>query len=153
MGLDGKLATQTSIKVDGGLFLHLFKYKLHHITNVCPQKIQSVNLVDGQWGTVGSVITCNFTKDGEKKFVKVIIEAVDDWRGITYKVIEGDLLVPYNVFKLTLSVDSNGELDNVVTWSIEYEKKNESVPEPSTFLDFCFSATQEIERHYMLVPN
>ncbi|KAL2233308.1 UNVERIFIED_CONTAM: MLP-like protein 31 [Sesamum indicum] len=62
-------------------------------------------------------------------------------------------MAAYNTFKLSFSIDSKGELDNVVTWTIEYEKKNESVPEPSTFLDICRSATQEIERHYILVPN
>ncbi|XP_011070612.1 kirola-like [Sesamum indicum] len=154
MGLDGKLVSQISIKADGGLFFHLFKYKLHHTMNICPQKIQTLNLVDGQWGTVGSVITSNFTADGEKFVAKVVIEAVDEEkRSITYKVIEGDLMVAYNTFKVTFCVDSKGELDNVVTWTIEYEKKNESVPEPSKFLDFCSNATQEIERHYMLLPN
>ncbi|KAL0446770.1 UNVERIFIED_CONTAM: Kirola [Sesamum latifolium] len=154
MGLHGKLVTQISIKVDGDLFFHLFKHKLHHITNICPQKIQSVNLISGQWGTVGSVISWNYIKDGASFTAKEIIEAVDEEkRSITYKVIEGDLMAYYNIFKLTFSVDSNGELDNVVRWSLEYEKKNESVPEPWTFLDFCVTATKEIERHYMLVPN
>ncbi|KAK4400048.1 Kirola [Sesamum angolense] len=152
MGLHGKLVIQISIKVDGDIFFHLFKHKLHHIKNICPQKIQSVNLIAGDWGTVGSVISWNYTKDG---FLSLQRRSLRPWtrkRSITYKVTEGDLMAVYNTFKLAVSVDSNGE-DNVVTWTVEYEKKNESVPEPSTFLDFCFSATKEIERHYMLVPN
>ncbi|KAL0326888.1 UNVERIFIED_CONTAM: Kirola [Sesamum angustifolium] len=153
MGLHGKLVTRISIKVDGDIFFHLFKHELHHIKNILPQKIQSVNLIAGEWGTVGSVISWNYTKDGVSSTAKEIIEAVDEEkRSITYKVTEGDLMAVYNTFKLAFSVDSNGE-DNVVTWTVEYEKKNESVPEPSTFLDFCFSATKEIELHYMLVPN
>ncbi|KAK4423443.1 MLP-like protein 28 [Sesamum alatum] len=106
------------------------------------------------WGTAGSVISWNFTKDGEKKVVKEMIEAVDDEkRSMTFKVIEGDLLLAYNIFKLSFKVDSKPGGDNVVTWTIEFEKKNESVPEPSTFLDFCCSATKEVDRHYTLVPN
>ncbi|KAL0446769.1 UNVERIFIED_CONTAM: Kirola [Sesamum latifolium] len=61
MALYGMLVSRTSIKSDGDLFFELFRYKLPHIANICPEMIQSVDLVAGQWGAVGSVIRWNYS--------------------------------------------------------------------------------------------
>lgn len=91
--------------------------------------------------------------DGEKMVAKEIIEAVDEKKkSITFKVIAGDVMESFNAFKIIVNVDTNGE-DNLVTWTFEYEKKSEAVPDPRKLLDYGIALTKEIEGHYLLVPN
>ncbi|KAK4400050.1 Kirola [Sesamum angolense] len=153
MALNGKLVSSTSIKLDGDLFFELCRYKLSDMANICPQIVHNVDLVAGQWGAVGSVFCSNYTLDGEKKFVKAKIEAIDETkRSITYKVVEGSVLEVYTSFKVTCNIDCNGQ-HKVVTWSFEYEKKSACVPHPHTLPDLFSALTKLLELRCLLVPN
>ncbi|KAK4423441.1 Kirola [Sesamum alatum] len=154
MGLSGKLVSQTNIKSDGGdLLFELFRYKLSYVPFLCPQIIHTADLVAGQWGAVGSVITCNYTVDGEKKFFKAVLETLNEKkRSITYKVVEGHGLERFTSFKITFSI-SGCERDLVVKWTFEYERKSECVPHPHELVDLCSTITKQIEHCYSLVPN
>ncbi|KAG8382757.1 hypothetical protein BUALT_Bualt05G0110500 [Buddleja alternifolia] len=152
MGLKGKLVSTTSIKSDGFVFHNLFK-EPHHLSKICPDTIESVDLHSGQWGAVGAVTIWNFTMGGKKSVSIEMIEAIDEQnKSITYKVVEGDLADVYKSLKYIIKVDTNGE-DNLVTWTLEYEKKNENVPDPCALMDVCVNVTKDIERHCLLVPN
>ncbi|KAK6146767.1 hypothetical protein DH2020_020636 [Rehmannia glutinosa] len=135
MGLSGRLVSQISIKADVDLLHELFTNKLHRIPDICPGKVKKLDLQSGQWGTVGSVICWQYIHDGETKFAKEIIEAIDEEKkSITFNVIEGDVMAWYNTFKFIVKVDNNGE-DSLVTWTFEYEKKTEDVPEPHAVMN------------------
>ncbi|KAL0424629.1 UNVERIFIED_CONTAM: Kirola [Sesamum radiatum] len=149
MALSGKLVSQIDIKCDGDVFHEIFRERPHHISGMSPDKIQNCDLHDGQWGTVGSVIYWNYTHDGKERVAKEIIEAIDEEKkSVTFKVIEGDLMELYKTIKLTVHVDTTGD-DNLVTWTIEYEKLNEDVPDPNTLMEFCLHVTKDIERHHV----
>ncbi|KAL0446767.1 UNVERIFIED_CONTAM: Kirola [Sesamum latifolium] len=97
-----------------------------------------------------------YLKGGQKRFAKEVIEAIDEKkRSITFKVVEGGVLEMYTSFKFIFSIDdeSNGQDNSVVTWTIDYEKKSESVPAPHALMDLGVAVTKEIARHYSLVPN
>ncbi|KAK6122352.1 hypothetical protein DH2020_043972 [Rehmannia glutinosa] len=152
MGLSGKLVSQIRTKTSGTVFYELFRYKPHHISNICPEKIERVDLLEGQWGTVGSVNHWHFNLDGKKKSAKAIIEAIDEKKkSITFNLLEGDLMEAYNTFKFIVAIDTNGE-DNLVTWTLEYEKKTEDVPEPHAVMNLGLSVTKEIERCHLIKP-
>ncbi|KAA8529039.1 hypothetical protein F0562_033473 [Nyssa sinensis] len=149
MGLTGKLVRQTEIKSDGDVFHEIFKSKPHHISKMSPDKIQGVDLHEGDWGTVGSVILWNYTHDGKEKIVKERIEAIDEEnKSVTFKVIEGDLTELYKTFIATVHVDTKGQT-NIVTWTFEYEKVNEDVEDPNTLMDFAINVTKDIETHHL----
>ncbi|KAL2235106.1 UNVERIFIED_CONTAM: Kirola, partial [Sesamum indicum] len=149
MGLSGKLVSQIDIKCDGDVFHEIFRERPHHISGMTPHNIQNCDLHEGQWGTVGSVIYWNYTHDGKEKVAKEIIEAIDEEKkSVTFKVIEGDLMELYKTFKLTVHVDTNGD-DNLVTWTLEYEKLSEDVPDPHTLMEFCLNVTKDIEKHHV----
>ncbi|KAK6146766.1 hypothetical protein DH2020_020635 [Rehmannia glutinosa] len=153
MGLSGKLVSQIRTKTSGTVFYELFRYKPHHISNICPEKIERVDLLEGQWGTVGSVNHWHFNLDGKKKSAKAIIEAIDEKKkSITFNLLEGDLMEAYNTFKFIVAIDTNGE-DNLVTWTLEYEKKTQDVSEPHAVMNLGLSVTKEIERCHLLLPN
>ncbi|EYU31821.1 hypothetical protein ABFS82_12G066800 [Erythranthe guttata] len=149
MGLTGKLVSETSIKSDGDVFHEIFRHRPHHISDMSPDHIQGVDLHDGEWGTVGSQIFWKYTHEGKKEVAKNIIEAIDEEKkSVTFKVTEGDMMELYKAFKLTVHVDTTGE-DNVVTWTLEYEKLNEDVSEPHTLMDLCVNMTKDIESHHL----
>ncbi|KAG5608394.1 hypothetical protein H5410_019675 [Solanum commersonii] len=129
--LTGKLISEIEIKSDGNVCHEIFRYRPHHISSLCPDKIQNMDIHEGEWGIVGSIIFCNSTLDGKEKVSKHIVEAIDEEKKlIKFKVIEGDILEEYISF--TVHVESKGE-NNLVTWIIEYEKKNANVPDPHIY--------------------
>lgn len=54
--LSGKLVSTTEIKLNGNVFHQLLRDETHRISSLSPEKIQGVELVDGVWGTQGSII-------------------------------------------------------------------------------------------------
>lgn len=80
---------------------------------------------------------------------KEVIEAIDEEKkSVTFNVIEGDLKELYKTMKITVHVDTNGE-NNLVTWTFDYEKLNETVPDAATLMDFCLDLTKAIETHHL----
>jgi hypothetical protein len=114
-----------------------------------PANIQNCDLHEGDWGTVGSVIFFSYFHDGKEKVAKEIIEAIDEEKkSVSFKVIEGDLMELYKNFTLTVHVDTNGE-DNLVTWTFNYDKLHEGIPEPNSLMEFCLNVTKDIETHHL----
>ncbi|CAL5396714.1 unnamed protein product [Camellia sinensis] len=155
MGLTGKLVRQVEIKSDGDAFHELFRDKPHHVSTMSPGNIHGVDLHEGDWGHVGSVISWNYTHgdwghvDGKKKVIKDVIEAIDEEnKSVTFKVIGGDVTELYRTFKITVHVDTKGE-NNLVTWTFEYEKKSEDVEDPNTLMDFAINVSKDIESHHL----
>ncbi|CAL5338928.1 unnamed protein product [Camellia sinensis] len=149
MGLTGKLVRQVEIKSDGDVFHELFRDKPHHISTMSPANIHGVDLHEGDWGHVGSVISWNYTRDGKKKVGKEVVEAIDEEnKSVTFRVIEGDLTELYKAFKVTVHVDTKGE-NNLVTWTFEYEKKSENVEDPNAWMDLIINVTKDIETHHL----
>lgn len=54
----------------------------------------------------------------------------------------------YKTFKVTVHVDTKGDA-NIVTWTLDYEKRNEDVPEPQSLMDLCLAVTKDIETHHL----
>ncbi|XP_019160091.1 PREDICTED: kirola-like [Ipomoea nil] len=113
-----------------------------------PSMCSTILGVEGQWGTVGSVIIWKFSHDGKTKIAKEVIEAIDDEKKLVkFRVIGGDLMESHKSFIITCHVDSNGD-DNFVTWTIEYEKLKEEIPEPLTYLEFLLNMTKDMDDHH-----
>ncbi|XP_047937741.1 kirola-like [Salvia hispanica] len=148
----GKLVSEINIRWKGDVF-QLFLFP-NHFSNICPDIIHSVDLVAGQWGTVDSIILWNYNIGGGKSVAKEIIEVVDkEKKSIRYKVIEGDVMQVYNEFKISVDVNAITEEDNLVTWTIDYNKKSEAMPEPTFILEAGLAMTKQIENHPIIFPN
>lgn len=61
MGLKGKLISEMELKGCKDLFHEMFCEKPHHLPNIVPHTIKAVDLHEGDWGTVGSVVNWNYT--------------------------------------------------------------------------------------------
>ncbi|KAI5676584.1 hypothetical protein M9H77_07534 [Catharanthus roseus] len=147
--LAGKLVSQIEIKSDGDVFHEIFRERPHHISGMSPDKIQNVDIHHGDWGKPGSVIFWNYTHEGKEKVAKEIVEVIDEANKLVkFKVVEGDLMDLYKTFYLTVHVETHGD-SNLVTWTLEYEKKNDSIPDPHSLMEFCLHVTKDIETHHL----
>ncbi|XP_019160364.1 PREDICTED: kirola-like [Ipomoea nil] len=144
MGLKGKLIGQVEISFHGDLYHDIIGARPHHL----PSMTSGVHAVDGQWGTVGYTTIFKYTQDGKTEIAEKVIDAIDDEKKmVKYRVTKGDPLKSYKSFILTCQVDSNGD-DHFVSWTIDYEKLKEEIPEPLTYLDFLLKMTKEMEDHH-----
>ncbi|KAK1380782.1 MLP-like protein 34-like [Heracleum sosnowskyi] len=149
MGLIGKLICQTSIKTDGDVFHEIFGTRPHHLHTMTPENIHGCDLHEGEFGKVGSFIIWKYSMDGKQMVEKHRVEAIDEeQKQVTYKVIEGELLKSFKIFLINVHVDTSG-VDNLVTWSFDYEKVDESIKDPTEYLDFVLRINKDIETHHL----
>ncbi|KAI4357627.1 hypothetical protein L6164_001564 [Bauhinia variegata] len=142
----GKLETDVHINATAEQFHEIFSSRTHHIANVA-DKIKGVEMHEGEWGKVGSIIVWNYVHEGKHCVAKEVVEAIDPEKNlITFKVIEGDLMEDFNSFKATIQV-SPKDKGSVVHWTIEYEKKHGHVPDPHSLLELAIEMSQEIDDH------
>ncbi|XP_057975400.1 MLP-like protein 34 [Malania oleifera] len=142
-----KLEAEVEIKASADHFHDIFSSRPHHISNICPEKIQGCDIHEGEWGNESSVIYWNYVLDGKACVAKEIVEAIDkEKNSITFKVIEGELLVDYKSFKIIVQATPKGET-TLVKWTFEFEKLKEHDPEPKKLLHFVVHVTKDIEDH------
>ncbi|XP_047309046.1 kirola-like [Impatiens glandulifera] len=144
-----KLSSKTVIKSGGDVFHEIFHQRPHHISDMSPSNIQSVDLHEGDWGTVGFISSWNYNHEGKQKVAKAVVESIDEEnKTVAYNVIGGDLKELYKTFIIHLHVETEGEND-IVTWTFEYEKLSEDVEDPTSFMEFATSVTKDIEKHHI----
>jgi len=56
-----KVDTEVHIKASAEQFYDVFCNRPHHIANMSPDKVQSVQIYKGEWGSEGSIISWNYT--------------------------------------------------------------------------------------------
>lgn len=77
------------------------------------------------------------------------VEAIDEEeKQVTFKVVEGELLESFKIFVISIHVDTSGE-NNLVTWTFDYEKMDESVKNTTEYLDLALRMTKDIETHHL----
>ncbi|KAL8157578.1 kirola-like [Apium graveolens] len=147
--LSGKLVSTTEIKLNGNVFHQLLRDETHRISSLSPEKIQGVELVDGVWGTQGSIICWKYVFDGKAETCTEIIEEINEEnKSIRFKVVAGGLLKQYKAFTFISKVDQIDLNTYAVTWTLEYEKLHEAITPPNAMMNFLISMTKDIENRY-----
>ncbi|XP_030529279.1 MLP-like protein 31 [Rhodamnia argentea] len=150
MTVHGKMEIDFEIKAPADKFHDVFSCRPHHIPNISADKIQGVEMHDGDWGKAGSIISWNYTHDGEAKVAKELIEAIDDEKNLTtFRVLEGDLMKLYKNFVFSVQATSKEGGGSIVHLTIEYEKLSEEVTEPYSMLQFGVHLSKDIDLHLM----
>ncbi|CAA3000592.1 MLP 34 [Olea europaea subsp. europaea] len=125
-------------------FYDFFKNHMSDLLTVFPASFNSVQVLEGENGKVGCVKVWNFVA-GITQMIKLRAEAINDAeRTITYKAIEGDLMILYKVFQFTIA-PGNG----VAKWTIVYEKTSELVPPPEIYGVFSISITEVVDLYLL----
>ncbi|XP_071695959.1 kirola-like [Rutidosis leptorrhynchoides] len=149
MNLTGQVAKKVDIASDGKLLYEIYKYKPNDVAGIAPDKVRGCDLVSGEWGAVGSVISWNYLYDGKIETAKEIVQEVDDKaHKIVFKVIEGQILKAYKEFTITFHIEGDGNKEYII-WTIDFEKVDASIPDPSGYLDVLGAVINEIDAHIL----
>ncbi|KAK7334631.1 hypothetical protein VNO80_26391 [Phaseolus coccineus] len=142
-----KIETKVHMKASAEQFYDVFCNRLHHIPNISPQQVQSVQIQKGEWGTEGSIISWNYIHDGNSCVAKEVVEGIDrENYKLSFKVLEGDLLGHYKSFKSNLQVTPK-ENGSVVMYTVEYEKQENHIPDPHTVLQVGVELIKNIDSY------
>ncbi|KAK7304542.1 hypothetical protein VNO77_42423 [Canavalia gladiata] len=150
MALSGKVSTELEIQATAAKFFNLFVERLHHFQNIL-DTIHETKLHEGDdWHDTRSVKHWTYTIDGKVTTCKEKIEVVDvEKKLITFKLFDGDVGKQYKVLKFHLQVNDKDGGGSVVKWTYEYEKVNEDVAAPYSYLEFGAKATKDIDAHLL----
>ncbi|XVF43607.1 hypothetical protein PTKIN_Ptkin02bG0053300 [Pterospermum kingtungense] len=144
-----KMDCQVEIKSPADKFYDAFKSKTQQIPKMSNEVVTGVKLVQGDWESVGSVKQWSFVAGGKSMTAKVIVENRDDKnKTIVIRVVEGDMMDSYKSWKATLNVTPKGE-GSLVKWTMEYEKLNESIPDPVIYADFYINCTKNLDAYLL----
>ncbi|CAJ2635075.1 unnamed protein product [Trifolium pratense] len=142
-----KIEMDVPIKATPQQFYDVFCNKTHYVSNVCPDKVKSVDLHEGNWGIEGSIISWNFVLGGKTSISKQRIEDIDKENNkITYKVLGGELLEDYKSIKFIMQIVPQRE-GSAVRWIVEYEKLNNNGPNPHPLFHFCVEVIKYVDAH------
>ncbi|KAJ0435842.1 putative Bet v I/Major latex protein [Helianthus annuus] len=137
MALAGKMMMYLEINSPGEVLHDIVRNRPNDIASMLPDKVHSCDLVEGQWGAVGSVICWNFTYDGKKEIIKQEIEEVNEENHkIVFKVLEARLVENiYKSFKIIFHIEPKGD-GKLAAVTFEFEKVNPRIPYPTAFMDY-----------------
>ncbi|KAJ9708434.1 hypothetical protein PVL29_000463 [Vitis rotundifolia] len=131
-----KMEVQAEIKSPASKFHEVYSRK-------------SIEVVEGEWKALGSVQLWTYFIGGNTEEAKLVAERVDEEnKTVTMNVVEGDILKYFKIFKCTIQVTVKDK-DSLVTWSVEYEKLNESGPAPDAYLNFAMGIVENIIPYYI----
>ncbi|KAA8529041.1 hypothetical protein F0562_033471 [Nyssa sinensis] len=115
---------------------------------ICPGKFQSIEVLEGDGKSVGSVRLWTYIM-GNPVIAKDKIDAIDEEKkSISFNLIGGEVTKYYQSFKATLQATSEGNA-NLVKWTLEYEKANEDVPTPYSHLDFLLAQSRHVDAYLL----
>ncbi|OVA01712.1 Bet v I domain [Macleaya cordata] len=144
-----KLGVEAEVKCSADKFYGTFKHNITQLPKFFPQVYKSIELIQGDGASVGSVRLWKYEIEGTCIMAKDRTTMVDDkQRAITWSIIDGELLNHYNSFELKLvSVTPKGDDGCLVKWSLEFEKANEDAPTPTAYMPVLEKVTKELAFH------
>ncbi|AED93757.1 Bet v I/Major latex protein [Arabidopsis suecica] len=147
----GEVEVEVDIKSPAEKFYQVYVGRPDHVAKATSSKVQACDLLEGEWGTISSIVNWNYVYAGKAKVAKERIELVEpEKKLIKFRVIEGDVLAVYKNFFITISVTpKEGGVGSVAKWHLEYEKNDVNVPDPENFLPFLAEMTKEIDEHLL----
>ncbi|KAJ9153086.1 hypothetical protein P3X46_026570 [Hevea brasiliensis] len=141
-----KLGVQTQIKSSGDKFYENLRSKAYLIPKICPEIVKDIQVLQGDWETMGSVRLWTYVAGNCEK-LKETVEAVDDkTRSITFKMLEGEIVNYYKTYKPTLQVTTMGQV-TLAKWTVEYEKNDEHIPPPHRYLELLHNLNKAIDAY------
>ena len=129
---------------------HTFVGRLQHVPKAT-RYVQGCDLLEGDWGTVGSIVLWKLLFDGEARVSKDRIEAMDfEKKVIQWRVLEGPLKTQYKSLLKTMKVSPNhGGPGSTVKWNVKYERIDENVAHPERLLQFLVEVTKQVDGYLL----
>ncbi|XVE92015.1 hypothetical protein REPUB_Repub01dG0060800 [Reevesia pubescens] len=144
-----KMDCQVEIKCPSDKFYEAFRNKIQLMPEMSNQVIKDIKLVQGDWDSLGAVRQWSIVAGGKCETVKEMMESADDKnKTIVFKLVEGEIMNSYKSWKSILNVTPMGNR-SLVKWTMEFEKQNESVPDPVMYADFLTIWTKNADAYLL----
>ncbi|RZC86230.1 hypothetical protein C5167_007415 [Papaver somniferum] len=147
-----KLEVEIKAKCSAQKFYTMMTRDAPKLQKYVPQIVHNCQVLPGDGQVrLGSVFVWDYVQGDKPSGVqtKVKITAVDHANmSLTSTVFEGDLTKGYSSFANTLTISPtkrNGNNNCLVKWSVQYEKENEDVPDPTYFVKMLEDFTKELD--------
>lgn len=145
-----KLELQTQIKSSPDRLFDIYKNRTNLFPKISPDKYQSIQVLQGDGKSVGSIRLWTYIFFGNPVIAKDKIEAIDDEnKSMTFNLIGGEVAKYYNSYKATIEATTSKEGLNFVKWRVEYEKANEDVPSAHSNLQFLINASKDVDAYLL----
>ncbi|XP_076947203.1 kirola-like [Bidens hawaiensis] len=150
MALSGKLIGYVDVSKDSDVFHEFFRHDPRKMIAITPDRVHDCELLEGERGAVGSIISWQYTHEGKKKVAKNIIESVNEKNHmIVFKVVGGELVDElYKRFTIIFHVEPKGD-KQVAAWTFEFERPDTSVPYPISLMDYICNLTKDLDAHHI----
>lgn len=151
--LQGKFEHVQEIKSRAISIMDYLGRKKYNLPKICPDKISSFEVLEGNWGVKNTVLLGRYLLDGKELISKEILEDIDEKKSsVTYNIIGGDMMKFYKALKVIIQfqvdvITSSDEKKNYVKSTFEYEKLNPEIPPPEQFKDFVAEIIKMIDEY------
>ncbi|RZC61295.1 hypothetical protein C5167_023053 [Papaver somniferum] len=143
-----KLGFETEIKCSADKFFGMFSHNITQLPKCVPNIYKSVEVIQGDETSIGSIKLWKYDVEGREMIVKEKVTAFDkEKRSITHEMVEGELANYYKAIAVKLDVvpkQGAAGTASLVTWSLEFEKVNEDIPNPTAYIDALKLTTMEV---------
>ncbi|XP_051115468.1 MLP-like protein 34 [Andrographis paniculata] len=146
MAQTSQLAVKADIKSSPEKFYNFLIHNASQLPTILPHIVQKAEVVQGQEGQPGSVMHIKYLvgdKPGSAKFQTQKVDGVN--KIIIFVAVEGEILGFYVTFAVEIVIGKNQ-----VQWNFNYEKANDSVPDPDMYANLAVAATKALDV-YLLV--
>ncbi|KAI9080452.1 hypothetical protein K1719_035846 [Acacia pycnantha] len=149
MSVVSSLEADIELKTSAVKVLEIFSTKIYELLTISPEIIQSIEIVSGEWGSVGFVFLAHYTlPDGTAQVAKLELASLNPIDlSLTFKVIDGDLLDVYNSFTVVLKLTPKVLSGSVVNWKFEYEKPSSGTADPNSLMDAAIQVSKDIDAY------
>ncbi|KAL1346462.1 MLP-like protein 43 isoform X2 [Arachis hypogaea] len=151
MALSGKLSIEIVMHAPAEKFFNLVSKSLHQVQNIC-ERVHHTKLHQGEdWHSIGgSVKHWTYVMDGKVTTCKETIESIDEKnKTIKFNLFDGDISQQYKVLKVTIQEIDNSNGSVSAKWTLEYEKINDNVEAPYSYMEYFDKCTKEMDAHLL----
>ncbi|RZC86466.1 hypothetical protein C5167_030542 [Papaver somniferum] len=154
MAQNHRLHFQNELKnCSGDQLYNFYKNEITKLPQVIPHIFKSVQILAGDGNNAGTVRLAKLSiGSSREEIVKEKIETVvDESRTLRGSIIDGDILRMYPKFEyavtITPLVTKGGEESCLFKLSVEYEKENEDVPNPTEYMEMSSFVSKAVASH------
>ncbi|KAI3889332.1 hypothetical protein MKX03_004747 [Papaver bracteatum] len=131
-----KLGFETEVKCNADKYFGMYSHNVSQLPRFFPNIFKSIEVIEGD------------ETRGKEMATKERLTAFDkEKKSITFEMLEGEVMNYYKALSAKLDVMPkqcaavNGSL---VKWSLEFEKVNDDIPNPTAYIDLLQYITKEL---------
>ncbi|RZC58189.1 hypothetical protein C5167_005494 [Papaver somniferum] len=143
-----KLGFEAETKCSADKYFGMFSYNVTQLPKFVPSMFKSVEITEGDGTSIGSSRLWKYTIEGPEMALKDRLTSFNkEKRSMAYEFTEGEIMNYYKTLNVKLDVvpkqcaTGNGSF---VKWSLEFEKVNADIPDPTAYMDALQLVTNEL---------